>query len=313
TLTANAGLIEKGALIGRFDDLDLRTRLETTQLRLQIARQQETDFLADLPKHRHEAEVAVSDLEHRLAILNALQKDPKILADLPGDLQASLQDADIKVVQAQLEAARAQARRLDEPDYAKASPARLAVLEAEQAGRELETQLRDAQVAAPAGGQLQPAANLVVGIPTLVTIGQEIGTLRDTRRIVAVIPALSPYLIRSDLHRTILRIEGPGGKVYTAQFRESTTESTPLSTEARVCWYEFAPEDTPALAGMILSNAYATVWLIPEHPVAVVNKLQAALAHPGAFGDGWAKGAAAVWPGWKVAGEGETDLGLVKP
>lgn len=313
---AASGPVAAGDVIGRFADEELRAAGETARLRLRVAQEQETDALAELPARRQEARQRIGELESRLALAETVAKEPALLRDLPVAVQTSLQHADPAGLRAQLESARTQAGRLDAADYAATSPARLQVLEAERALREAETQLRESVVTAPIGGLFQPAPGLAVTADRVTLgAGQEIGTVRDVARVVAAVPALSPYLARSDLARTVLRLRGTGGRELTAPFREAVTELTPVAGETRVFLYEFSAADSADLTNLIQTNANVRILLLSTEPVAVVAKLQAALDHPAAFRHGWAEGVAQVWPGWRLICEGEDALGLarVKP
>ncbi|MBP6506891.1 MAG: hypothetical protein KA257_04945, partial [Opitutaceae bacterium] len=313
---AASGPVAAGAVLGRFADTELRAAVETSQLRLRIAREQAADALAELPARRQEARQRLGDLASQLALAEAVAQEPNLRRDLPAAVQASLQHADPTGLRAQLKTAQAQADRLEAVDYAETSPARLQVLEAERALREAEERLRAAVITAPLAGLFQPAPGLTpAAASVLLNAGQEIGVLRDVSRLVAAVPALSPYLARLDLARTVLRIRGAGGRDFTALFHTAVTEATPVAGETRVFLYEFSAADSAALANMIQTNVSAQILLAVAEPVALVAKLQAALAHPAAFRDGWAAGVARVWPGWQLTCEGEDSLGLapVKP
>lgn len=310
TLSAQAGYIAKGSIIGKYDDKELRTRLETAQLRLLIARQQEAEFLAGIPKLKHEIGLSIAELEGQMSLHAAVRKDPQLADDLPKEIQASLGTTDMEVLSSQHDAAQSQLSRVSSSAFAKSSSARLQVMEAEQSVLKLEEQLSKTVVRAPIAGWFKPAASIPRKIETLLSTGQEIGLLRDINPLVAVIPATSPYLLRADLTNTVLRIEGPSGTEFTAPFHESTTTRTPLSKESRICSYEFSAKDSEALAGMVLSNVFARIILESDQPVAVINKVQAALDHPGNFKSGWSRGVSQTWPGWKLLYEGETTLGL---
>jgi hypothetical protein len=145
----------------------------------------------------------------------------------------------------------------------------------------------------------------------VLAAGQEIGTVRNLARILVAVPALSPYIVRVDPTKTEVRVEGPGRRTFAATFLESITEPSPLLGESRLLIYQFSEADSPVLAGMIQSNVDARVVWVPGHPVAVVAKLPASLAHPDAFRGGWAAGVAKLWPGWTLECEGENDLGCV--
>lgn len=312
-LAAKPGTVAVNDVIGRFEDAELRAAVEIARLRLRAARQQETDFIAEAPARRQEAMARISDLEGRLAMAEAVAKNPGLLHELPAAAQTPLLHADPAGLRAQLEAERARLTRLDTPGYAESSSARLQVLEAERTVREVETQLRESAVVAPIAGVFQPAPSLTgVTEGAVLGAGQEIGTLRDLTRLVAAVPALSPYLVRVDLTRTLLRLQGPGGKSFNAQFRGAVTEVTPVMGETRVFLYEFSAADSRKLADMVQTNVTARILLTPAQPVALADKLQAALDHPDAFRDGWVAGVAKVWPGWTLLCEGETALGLVR-
>lgn len=310
-LLAAAGLVTAGAKVGQFDDAELRAALDTAQLRLRAARQQEADFAADAPVRRQEAQARLAELESRLALAEAVAKNPALLRELPPAVQAPLLHVDPAGLRALLDAARAQLARLDAPAAMETSAARLQVVDAERAVRDAERQLRDAVVVAPLTGMFSPAPALAPG-GTLVGAGQEIGTVRDLTRLVAAVPALSPYLVRVDLARTALHLTGPGGRRFSAGFRGAVTEPTPVMGETRLLLYEFSPADSAELGGMVQTNVDASIVLTPAAPVAVVDKLRAALDHPGVFREGWMAGVAQAWPGWRLECEGETALGLVR-
>lgn len=309
-LVAAAGPLAAGAVIGTFDDTELRAALETARLRLQAARQQAEDYAAEAPARRQEAQARLTDLEGRLALAEAVAKDPALLRDLPPAVQAPLQHADPAGLRAQLEAARARLAQLDVPGRDDAAPVRLQVREAEQAVRAAETALRAATVIAPIAGQFQPAPELA-GVPAeaVVGAGQELGTIRDLSRLVATVPAFSPYLLRLDLTHTRLRLAGPGGEPFDAPYQGAVTEPTPVMGETRLLLYEFSAAASRALADLAQTNAPVHILLVTAEPVAVVAKLPAALAHPDAFRAGWADGVVRVWPGWVLVCEGETVLG----
>ena len=310
-LAAVSGQVAAGDVLGRFDDAELRAALDTARLRLRAAQQVDSDFVANAPARREEAQARVTDLESRLALAEAAAKNPSLLRDLPPAVQTSLAHANPAGLRAQLDAAKSLVARLDAPGQEETSTPRLQVLEAERTVRELELQLRDAVVTAPFAGIFQPGPT-INGTTAVVPLsaGQEIGTIRDLTKIVGVVPALSPYLVRVEIGHTVLRVLGPGGRPFTARYREALTEASPVMGEARVFLYEFSEADSREIAGMVQTNADAHVVLVPAEPVAVVLKLDAALKFPNAFRDGWLAGVAKAWPGWTLACEGENALGL---
>ncbi|MDB6169537.1 MAG: hypothetical protein JWM88_2401 [Verrucomicrobia bacterium] len=311
-LMAAAGPVKIGALLARFEDAELRSALDVAQLRLRAAQQAEVDFIADAPARRQEAMTRISDLEGRLGMAEALAKNPALLHDLPASLQESLAHADPAALRAQLDAARNRAARLEAPGHDDGSTAHLQVLDAERAFREAEARLRESALTAPFSGAFQPALIFAGEAGAWVSAGQEVGTLRDLTRIIAAVPALSPYLARADLARTQLRITGGGGRTFDARFSDAVTEPSPVMGESRVFLYEFSEADSRQIAGMIQTNADAKVVLVLEEPVAVVRKLEAAMAHPDVFRDGWSGGVAKAWPGWSLVAEGENTLGLAR-
>lgn len=315
-LLAAAGPVQAGDVIGRFDDKELQAAVETARLQLQIARQAEADFVADQPARLEEARRSISDLENKLALAEAVAKDPALLESLPAGVRDSLKQTDPAVIAMQIKAARAKLARLEAPGAATTSTARLQVLDAEQNLAAVRQRLTAAVVTAPFAGQFQPAGGLGdPARPITLGAGQEIGTLRDVTRVEAAVPALSPYLLRAQLPATELRLAGPGGKTYTAAFTEARTEASPVTGEARVFIYTFPTDEAGALAPLVNTSMPATVVLRCDQPVTVIAKLPAALDHPDAFRAGWAAGVAKVWPGWKLVCEGETELGIapVKP
>jgi hypothetical protein len=311
---AAPGPVAAGDVIGRFEDAELRAALVTTGLRLRAARQQEADFVADAPTRRQEAMTRLSDLAGRLAMAEAVVKNPALLHELPAAVQVPLLHADPAGLRAQLDAARGQLARLDAPGSAETSTSHLQVLEAERTVREAQTALRDATLTAPMAGVYQPSPVLAAAAADDVPLaaGQEIGSLRDLTHLVAAVPAASPYLVRVDLARTVLQIDGPGGQKFRAPFRAAVTEASPVMGEARMFLYEFSPTDSHALGELVLTNVNARIVLRSASSLAVVAKLSAALDHPGEFRDGWAAGVARVWPGWTLVCEGEVDLGLAR-
>lgn len=304
---AAPGPVAAGEVLGRFEDAELRATFETANLRLQAARQQEADYLAEAPARRQEAQTRATDLEGRVALAEAVAKDPALLRDLPAAAQALLLHADPAGLRAQLAAARSRLAQLDAAGPAEVSPARLQVREAEHAVREAEARLRETAVAAPIAGTFEPAAGAGEAV---VGPGQELGIVRDASRVFAAVPAFSPYLGRIELERTLLRIVGPGGRAFDAPFREVTIETTPVMGETRVLLFAFSAEASRELANLVQTNVEAHVVLKPTRPVVTVAKLPAALAHPDAFHDGWAAGVPRAWPGWVLVCEGETALGL---
>ncbi len=312
TLQAVNGAIDKGAIIGAYNDQDVRKKLTTAKLRLRIARQMEDEFLADLPTRRHESKIEITKLKSRLALLKAIEADPQLKDDLPESITNGLLHENTEALEAQIQAALDRSKLIHQPDYASHTSAHLQVLEVSQRVAELERQLEKTTLYAPSAGQWQ-TATLLRSSPVLnLTLGQDIGTIRDTSRLVAVISANSPFLARAKLEQTEITIKGPGGVDYTARFKETTTERTPIAAESRVCWYEFSEENSMALSGMVLSSSFVTIVQNCQQPVSVISKLQAALAHPGAFEAGWIEGIAALWPEWELAYEGEAALGLVR-
>jgi hypothetical protein len=311
TLAAANQPLAAGAVIGRFDDHALKTAADNAQLRLQIARQLDADFAAGQPARRQDARRLVTELEQKLALAQALAKDPALLQALPPGTRDALGQDDPAALTARLDAARRQAARLDDPAFDHTSATRLQVLDAEQALREARRLLAAAIVTAPISGSFQPAADLAgANHPLPVSAGQIIGTLRDISRVEAVIPVLSPYLLRIPPQLSRLQVEGPGGILCTATFKTSATETAPATGETRVFIYEFSPADSAALAGIVNTNLNAQILLHCDPPVIVVPKLRAALNHAGAFHDGWEAGVARIWPGWNLVCEGEQSLGL---
>jgi len=307
---AAAGPVAAGAVLGRFADAELRAALETAQLRLRAAQRQEADFAAEAPTRRQEAQARITDLEGRLGLAEAVAKDPSLLRELPAANQAALLHADPAALRAQLDAARAALARLETPEFIATSAARLQVRDAERAVREAEARVADAVVTAPFAGVFQPATDPGGNAGALVGAGQELGTLRDLTHLVAAVPVLSPYLSGLDPQQTRLRLTGPGGKAFSAPFREAVTEPTPALGEMRVLLFEFSVGDSRELAALVQTTVTGHLVLRPARPVALVDKLRAALDHPDSFREGWAAGAARVWPGWTLVCEGETALGL---
>lgn len=309
--TATAGPVQAGDTIGRFDDKELQATVQTARLQLQIARQAEADYVADQPSRLQEARRTISDLESKLALAQAVAKDPPLLASLPAGVRDSLKQTDPAVIEAQLTAAQAKLTRLEAPEAIATSTAHLQVLDAGQSLTAAEQRLATAVVTAPFAGLFQPATSL--GTPDrAVTIGagQEIGSLRDVTKIEAVVPALSPYLLRSSLAATSLHFTGPGGRTYVATFTEARTETSPVTGEGQVLVYTFPPNEAAALARLANTSSSATIILHSEQPVTLISKLQAALDHPEAFRSGWAAGVPKAWPGWTLVCEGETQLGI---
>jgi hypothetical protein len=310
-LTVESGGVSAGDAMGHFDDTELRAARESADLRLRAARQSEIDFLADAPTRRQEALARINDLEGRVTMAEALAKNPNLLRDLPPSIQAALSHTDAAGLKSRLDAARAQAARLDLPAQNDASAAHLQVLEAERILRETDARLRDAIVTAPFSGVFQSATTVDTGSGRWVGAGQEIGVVRDLTRVIAAVPALSPYLVRSELGKTELRARGRGGRIFSARFKDAVTEPSAVLGETRIFLYEFSESDSRDLTTMVQTNVDAQVFLLTDQPVAVVPKLEAALKYPDAFRDGWAAGAEKAWPGWRLVCEGENSLGLL--
>lgn len=311
-LSADATTVAAGSVIGRFDTADLQAQTDTARLRLAIARQQDSDFISSQPARLQEAKQRIADLQSKLALARAITKDPTLLPELPAATQSLLNQADPAALEAELAAAQAKAAHLARPDFADTSTTRLQVRDAELSLRAAEEKLRAAIVTTPISGRFQPAPDLPATSGDIVLVaGQPIGTVRDVTHLQALVPALSPYLIQTDPAQTRLQLTGPRQQTFTATYSTAITAASPTTGEGRFFVYTFDPKEAPALAELVNTNLNAQILLQCAPAVTAVSKYQAALDHPGAFHDGWAAGVAKVWPGWRLACEGESQLGLV--
>jgi len=171
-----------------------------------------------------------------------------------------------------------------------------------------------AQLKMPLAGQLTislPMAEGVVEYP--VTTGNELAVVRDMSLIQLRLALVDSSWAALPVDSLSVSIRLPAGEVLTAAYSAKRIERAQAREEAFFYFLMPAEQSAPA-ARLVGLDVPADLRLTLERPVRVVSKLTLVLHEPGAFQSrNWADGVARLWPGARVAAEGQTELAIELP
>lgn len=181
--------------------------------------------------------------------------------------------------------------------------------------RKLEFDRRQAQARfrMPFAGRLTVNIPLSEGVTEYpVAAGQELGVARDLGAIRLRVPLEKAAWSGLPAERlsAVARI---GDQVFQGRYAYQKIERN-QNREEPVYYFELPAAQAEAAAKFVGANISCELWLDLWEPVRVVPKLALILHQPDAFeNQSWASALTQVFPGARLAVEGQTDLAVVAP
>lgn len=168
-----------------------------------------------------------------------------------------------------------------------------------------------AQLKMPLAGQLTMSLPMAEGVSEYpVNTGQELAVARDLSLIQLRMVLVDSGWAALPATALSVSIRLPAGEELTAGFTAKRIERVQTREEAVV--YFLVPLEQAAQAARLVGmDVPAELRLTLERPVRVVPKLALLLHQTSAFQSrNWADGVARLWPGARVAAEGQTELAI---
>lgn len=287
------------------------------QARIKLEERERLLMELELPRQRLKLERDFEEMQRKVAMIRLLATN-KELADLTlsvGEGANALRPDSLNKAESELSLLSQSLTYLRETNMA-ALGIDLPGMRNDWETRKLEFERRQAQarIKMPFTGQLTltlPMADGVAEYP--VTQGQELGVARDMSLVRLRVPMSYAgwSSLPSEKLSAVVRIAS--GKQVEANFAYQKIEKI-QNREESVYYFQFAPEDAGMVARLIGTDITAELWLNLDQTTRVVPKLALIMHNPSSFqGGNWSAGVQAVFPGTRLAVEGQTDLGLVVP
>lgn len=182
--------------------------------------------------------------------------------------------------------------------------------------RKLEFERRQAQsrFKMPFDGRLTVTLPLTEGVTEYpVASGQELGICRDLSVIRLRLPIENVSWMSIPPEKLLAVIRLPSGEALEAKFSYQKIERA-QNREESAYYFQF-PDNKAALAAKLIGTSVSCeLWTMLDEPARIVPKLSLVMRDPEAFQNrSWPMAVSALFPGAKVAVEGQTELGIVPP
>ena len=182
--------------------------------------------------------------------------------------------------------------------------------------RKLEFERRQAQARfrMPFDGRLTVTLPLTEGVTEYpVATGQELGVARDLSSIRLRVPLSNLAWMSIPPERLTATVRLPSGEAIQTAFSYQKIERV-QNREESVYYFEVPDGKVPIAAKLIGTDVSCELWARLDEPVRLVPKLALILHDPEAFQNrSWPLAVSALFPGSRVAIEGQTELGIIPP
>ena len=267
----------------------------------------------ELPRQKIKLTRDLWDSERQLAMLGWLHTNQD-LAALPS---SGLKNPDLRPEGIELASKESELLKLTLGALAATNLSVLGIdLESQQVEwqrRQLEFQRKQeqARIKMPFTGQLTVSLQLADKVTEYpVNMGQELGVARDLSQVQLRVSLSDPAWASVPANSLSATLRLPNGAELAATFAFKKVERIQNREEAVATFYVL-PEHAKEAVRMLGMDVPGELWVALEKPVRVVPKLKLVLFQPSAFQNrNWADGVARLWPGARVAAEGQTELAI---